>query len=65
MNEAGELVALLARNDLKKARDYPLATMDSEHRLRVGAAATTLENYKERVAALVNVGLDAVVVDSR
>jgi IMP dehydrogenase len=64
LSKSGHLVALMARTDLKKNASYPLATKDSQKRLRVAAAVGTRPTDRDRVRALVAVGVDAIVIDS-
>lgn len=58
------LVALVARTDLQKASDFPLATKDENKRLVVGAAVGSRQSDRKRVRSLVAAGVDAIVVDS-
>jgi IMP dehydrogenase len=64
VNNKGELCGLISRSDLLKNREYPNASKDANKQLLVGAAIGTRENDKARLKALVDCGLDVVVIDS-
>ena len=58
------LCGLITIKDFAKTRDYPLATKDAEGRLVVGAAVGVGEDGYKRAMALVEVGVDFLVVDT-
>jgi len=59
------LVALLSRSDLIKTRDFPNASIvPGTNQLLCAAAISTHPGDKKRLAALVEAGLDIVVIDS-
>ena len=64
VNDDFQLRGLITVKDIQKASEYPNACKDSQGRLRVGAAVGTGEGTEERVAALVDAGVDVIVVDT-
>ena len=59
-----QLRGMITVKDIQKATEFPNACKDEFARLRVGAAVGTGEGTRERVAALVEAGVDVVVVDT-
>lgn len=64
VNGAFELRGLITVKDIQKAKEKPLATKDHAGHLRVAAAVGTAPDTGERVAALVEAGVDVLVVDT-
>jgi IMP dehydrogenase len=64
IDEAYNLKGLITVKDIQKSSDHPLACKDDKGRLRVGAAVGVGDGTEERVAALVDAGVDAIVVDT-
>jgi IMP dehydrogenase len=64
VNDAFQLRGLITVKDIQKAHDNPDAAKDSHERLRVGAAVGTGGDTEERVGALVDAGVDVIIVDT-
>ncbi|KAH9928904.1 IMP dehydrogenase [Fomitopsis serialis] len=65
VDSAGRLTSLLARSDLLKNQDYPLASkLPSSKQLYAAAAVGTRPADRDRLALLAEAGLDIVVLDS-
>ena len=64
VNEDWALKGLITVKDILKNTAFPNANKDSEGRLRVGAAVGVGKDTDERVAALVQAGVDVLVVDT-
>jgi IMP dehydrogenase len=60
---AGRLRGLITVKDFAKSEKYPLATKDESGRLRVAAAVGIFEDAWKRSMALVDAGVDLLVVD--
>lgn len=57
-------VGLITVKDMEKALSYPDACKDEHGRLRVGAASTVGDAGYERSVALIEAGVDALVIDT-
>jgi IMP dehydrogenase len=57
-------VGLITVKDMEKAEAFPAAAKDQRGRLRVGAASTVGDAGFERSMALIEAGVDAVVIDT-
>ena len=64
VDEERNLRGLLTYKDILKMERYPLACKDALGKLRVGAAVGVGADRPERVAALVEAGVDLIVVDT-
>ena len=64
VNDAFHLHGMITVKDIQKSTDFPNASKDSYGSLRVGAAVGTGADTEARVAALVEAGVDAIVVDT-
>ncbi|MEX2151061.1 MAG: IMP dehydrogenase [Steroidobacteraceae bacterium] len=64
VDEQGKLRGMITVKDIQKARDFPRACKDEQGRLRAGAAVGTAADTLDRVAQLVDAGVDVVVVDT-
>ena len=64
VDDQGYLKGLITVKDIQKAIDYPHASKDDLGRLRVGAAIGVGPESEERAAALVQAGVDVIVVDT-
>lgn len=58
------LTGMITVKDIQKSSDNPLASKDSQERLRVGAAVGIGPESQQRVAALANADVDVIVVDT-
>ncbi|MBL8127230.1 MAG: IMP dehydrogenase, partial [Chloroflexia bacterium] len=64
VDERGILTGLITVKDIQKRIQYPNATKDAQGRLRVGAAVGVGADADERAQALVEAGVDVLVVDT-
>ena len=58
------LQGMITVSDIQKSTDFPNACKDSEERLRVGAAVGVGGDAMLRIDALVDAGVDVVVIDT-
>lgn len=64
VNKEGKLAGMMTVKDIQKSQDYPNACKDNAGQLRVGAAVGTGEGTEARVKAIIEAGVDVVVVDT-
>src|SRR5690606_29275389 len=64
INSEGKLSGLITFKDIQKFKHFPLACKDEHGRLRVGAAVGVTHDTLERIAALVEAGVDVVTIDT-
>ena len=64
VNDGFELKGLITLKDILKSEDFPNACKDEQGRLRSAAAVGTSADTEDRVAALVEAGVDVVIVDT-
>jgi IMP dehydrogenase len=64
VDEAYRCVGLITVKDMDKAEAHPLANKDELGRLRVAAATGTGEDGRKRAEALIEAGVDVIVVDT-
>lgn len=64
VDKDNRLVGLITYRDITKIADYPNACKDEKGRLRVAAGVGVTSDTLKRVEALVEAGVDAVVIDT-
>lgn len=64
VGDEGTLIGLITYRDIIKIKERPNACKDEYGRLRVAAAVGVTKDVLERVSALVEVGVDAVIIDT-
>lgn len=64
VDSEGKLVGLITFKDITKAKDKPMACKDSKGRLRVAAGVGVTKDTLERMKALVDAGVDAIIIDT-
>ena len=64
VDDDDHIVGLITVKDIEKSVASPLATKDSEGRLRVAAATTVGDKGFDRSQALIEAGVDCVVIDT-
>ncbi len=64
VDDDNRLIGLITYKDITKAKDKPMACKDEKGRLRVAAGVGVTDDTFERMEALVNAGVDAIVIDT-
>lgn len=63
INDNKELKGLITQKDIIKVEKYPMAARDKKGRLIVGAAIGVKSDFLDRTKALVDAGVDVIVID--
>ena len=64
VDKDGKLIGLVTYKDITKAKNKPMACKDSKGRLRVAAGVGVTADTIDRIQALVEAGVDAIVIDT-
>ena len=64
IDETGKLIGLITYKDITKTKDRPNSCKDDKGRLRVAAAVGIASDTLMRAEALINAGVDAIVIDT-
>jgi IMP dehydrogenase len=64
VDKENHLVGLITYKDITKAKDKPMACKDEKGRLRVAAGVGVTVDTMDRAKALVEAGVDAIVIDT-
>ena len=64
VDSEGRLIGLITFKDITKAKDKPMACKDSKGRLRVAAGVGVTVDAMDRIKALVDAGVDAIIIDT-
>ena len=63
-NDKFDLQGMITVRDIQKSTDFPNACKDEQEQLRVGAAVGVASGTGERIDALVEAGVDVIVIDT-
>ena len=64
VDDAWNLKGLITIKDINKLMEFPESNLDEKGRLRVGAAVGAVSDARERAGALVEQGVDVLVIDT-
>jgi IMP dehydrogenase len=63
VNEDSVVTGLICFKDIERIENRPMATLDKDGQLRCGAAIGVKDDYLDRAAALIDAGVDVLVID--
>ena len=64
VDDNNKLIGLITYKDITKAKDKPMACKDEKGRLRVAAGVGVTADTLDRMKALVEAGVDAIIIDT-